>query len=55
MATERKKSFFREPSAAEIKKRNKVEVSPFELDDVLDSLDEDFILVRGVLVPKKYG
>lgn len=51
-----KKPFFREPTAAQIQKRNKTEVSPLELDAALDSVstNDSYILVRGVLVPPEY-
>ncbi len=51
-----KKSFFREPTRAQISRRNKIEISPAELDEAIDELKntDNYILVRGILVPAQY-
>lgn len=49
-----KKSFFEEPTATEIMRRGKIEVSPAELNEALGDLDEKYLLVRGSLVPDEF-
>ncbi len=51
-----KKSFFHQPTASQIARRNKIDISPLELDTALTSLkeSENYILVSGILVPEEY-